>query len=202
MTLVLYVVPTDLHTYLVRTRQYPIEPGRDIKYCGYYKVTVVREGRACASRYLPSGLRISLCPQLCASMQHRKSADRYLPAAPGATPPPRLPSTKVDERGSAPRKKVPNPHDVQTPKIAAFKPNLPHQRTSIGLKAIAASASIMTSFRAFTPADLNRFAKCNLDPLTETYDIGFYLQYYAKWPSLFQVAVDDKGNILGYSRSP
>ncbi|TRX92940.1 hypothetical protein FHL15_006078 [Xylaria flabelliformis] len=56
----------------------------------------------------------------------------------------------------------------------------------------------MTSFRAFTPADLNRFAKCNLDPLTETYDIGFYLQYYAKWPSLFQVAVDDRGNILGY----
>ncbi|KAI1497131.1 N-acetyltransferase 5 [Biscogniauxia marginata] len=56
----------------------------------------------------------------------------------------------------------------------------------------------MTSFRAFRPSDLDRFSKCNLDPLTETYDLSFYLQYYSKWPSLFQVAEDEEGNIIGY----
>ncbi|KAI0598127.1 N-acetyltransferase 5 [Biscogniauxia sp. FL1348] len=56
----------------------------------------------------------------------------------------------------------------------------------------------MTSFRAFRPSDLDRFSKCNLDPLTETYDLSFYLQYYSRWPSLFQVAQDENGNIIGY----
>ncbi|KAH9910048.1 acyl-CoA N-acyltransferase [Xylariomycetidae sp. FL2044] len=56
----------------------------------------------------------------------------------------------------------------------------------------------MISFRAFQPNDLNKISKCNLDPLTETYDLGFYMQYFAKWPTMFQVAVDDQGNILGY----
>ncbi|KAI1097457.1 acyl-CoA N-acyltransferase [Jackrogersella minutella] len=56
----------------------------------------------------------------------------------------------------------------------------------------------MASFRQFYPTDLDKFAKCNLDPLTETYDLSFYLQYYAKWPSLFQVAEDPHGNIIGY----
>ena len=58
----------------------------------------------------------------------------------------------------------------------------------------------MANFRRFRPDDLNKFSKCNLDPLTETYDLGFYLQYYAKWPSLFQVAEDQNGNIIGYSQ--
>lgn len=61
--------------------------------------------------------------------------------------------------------------------------------------------AIMVSFRQFRPGDLNRISKCNLDPLTETYDLGFYLQYHAKWPSLFQVAEDERGNIVGYSTS-
>lgn len=57
----------------------------------------------------------------------------------------------------------------------------------------------MATVRRFRPDDLNKLAKCNLDPLTETYELGFYLQYYAKWPSLFQVAEDQYGNIIGYS---
>lgn len=57
----------------------------------------------------------------------------------------------------------------------------------------------MANFRRFRPDDLNKLSKCNLDPLTETYELGFYLQYYAKWPSLFQVAEDQNGNIIGYS---
>lgn len=56
----------------------------------------------------------------------------------------------------------------------------------------------MANFRRFRPDDLNRLSKCNLDPLTETYDLNFYLQYYAKWPSMFQVAEDQHGNIIGY----
>lgn len=59
----------------------------------------------------------------------------------------------------------------------------------------------MANFRRFRPDDLNKISKCNLDPLTETYELGFYMQYYAKWPALFQVAEDQHGNIIGYSRS-
>lgn len=58
----------------------------------------------------------------------------------------------------------------------------------------------MATFRRFRPDDVYRFSKCNLDPLTETYDLSFYLQYHAKWPSLFQVCEDTGGNIIGYSR--
>lgn len=57
----------------------------------------------------------------------------------------------------------------------------------------------MATFRSFRPADLHKFSKCNLDSLVETYELGFYLQYHAKWPSLFQVCEDNRGNIIGYS---
>lgn len=57
----------------------------------------------------------------------------------------------------------------------------------------------MATFRRFRPDDVNKFSKCNLDPLTETYELSFYLQYHAKWPSLFQVCEDVNGNIVGYS---
>ncbi|KAF3022938.1 hypothetical protein G7054_g10753 [Neopestalotiopsis clavispora] len=57
---------------------------------------------------------------------------------------------------------------------------------------------MVVSFRRFKPEDLNRISLCNLDPLTETYDISFYLQYYAKWPSMFIVAEDSRGNIVAY----
>lgn len=60
----------------------------------------------------------------------------------------------------------------------------------------------MANFRRFRPDDLNKLSKCNLDPFTETYELGFYMQYYAKWPSLFQVAEDQHGNIIGYSQRP
>ncbi|KAF4582927.1 N-acetyltransferase 5 [Ophiocordyceps camponoti-floridani] len=56
----------------------------------------------------------------------------------------------------------------------------------------------MTTFRRFEFNDANKISRCNLDQLTETYDVGFYLQYYAKWPSLFYVCEDDQKNIIGY----
>ena len=57
----------------------------------------------------------------------------------------------------------------------------------------------MTTFRQFQMSDLDHISKCNLDPLTETYEISFYMQYFAVWPSLFQVCEDLEGNIIGYS---
>ena len=57
----------------------------------------------------------------------------------------------------------------------------------------------MTSLRPFRPEDLLRLSLPNLDPLTENYDLGFYTQYLATWPSLFTVAEDVNGNIIGYS---
>lgn len=59
----------------------------------------------------------------------------------------------------------------------------------------------MATFRRFRLDDVDKLSKCNLDPLTETYELGFYLQYHAKWPSLFQVCEDTDGNIVGYSTS-
>lgn len=40
---------------------------------------------------------------------------------------------------------------------------------------------------------------CNLDPLTENYDTHFYIEYMARWPSLFTVAENKDGQIIGYS---
>ncbi len=58
----------------------------------------------------------------------------------------------------------------------------------------------MSSLRPMTPLDLLNFGSCNLDPLTETYNIGFYLEYLAKWPGLCQVMESHDGRIEGYSK--
>ncbi|NWW83129.1 NAA20 acetyltransferase, partial [Climacteris rufus] len=58
----------------------------------------------------------------------------------------------------------------------------------------------MTTLRAFTCDDLFRFNNINLDPLTETYGIPFYLQYLAHWPEYFIVAEAPGGELMGYTR--
>ncbi|KAF2155962.1 N-acetyltransferase 5 [Myriangium duriaei CBS 260.36] len=58
----------------------------------------------------------------------------------------------------------------------------------------------MSSIRQMTPTDLLRFNSCNLDPLTETYNIGFYIEYFTKWPELCLVQEDREGTIEGYSK--
>jgi N-terminal acetyltransferase B complex catalytic subunit len=50
-----------------------------------------------------------------------------------------------------------------------------------------------------TPEDLFSLNLTNLDPLTENYDLHFYLSYLMKWPSLCSVVEDDGGQIIGYS---
>lgn len=52
-----------------------------------------------------------------------------------------------------------------------------------------------------TATDLLKFNPCNLDHLTETYNIGFYLEYFTKWPQLCKVIEGEGGRIEAYSMS-
>nr|CAG4652209.1 EOG090X0ENV [Triops cancriformis] len=56
----------------------------------------------------------------------------------------------------------------------------------------------MTTLRPFTCDDMLRFNNVNLDPLTETYGLAFYMQYLAHWPEYFQVAEAPSGELMGY----
>ncbi|KAI9092891.1 acyl-CoA N-acyltransferase [Phlyctochytrium arcticum] len=56
----------------------------------------------------------------------------------------------------------------------------------------------MTTIRRFLADDLFRFNNVNLDPLTETYNISFYLQYLAQWPDYFVIADAPNGQTMGY----
>lgn len=47
---------------------------------------------------------------------------------------------------------------------------------------------------------LSKLCYRNLDPLTETYGLSFYMQYLAHWPEYFQVAESPSGEIMGYSK--
>lgn len=59
----------------------------------------------------------------------------------------------------------------------------------------------MSSIRRLSPMDLFSLNLTNLDPLTENYDLGFYLNYLMRWPSLFSAVEDHSGSIVGYSTS-
>ena len=61
------------------------------------------------------------------------------------------------------------------------------------------NTGVMSFVRPMTPMDLLRFNPCNLDHLTETYNIGFYLEYFTKWPSLCKVIESEDGEIEAYS---
>lgn len=50
------------------------------------------------------------------------------------------------------------------------------------------------------PMDLFKFSNTNLDPLTETYNVSFYLEYLTKWPDLCLVIEGHNGKIEGYSQ--
>ncbi|TPX50333.1 hypothetical protein SeLEV6574_g00952 [Synchytrium endobioticum] len=56
----------------------------------------------------------------------------------------------------------------------------------------------MTALRRFVADDLFRFNNINLDPLTETYNLSFYLQYLAQWPDYFVAAESPSGELMGY----
>ncbi|TPX31257.1 hypothetical protein SmJEL517_g05377 [Synchytrium microbalum] len=56
----------------------------------------------------------------------------------------------------------------------------------------------MTTLRRFVADDLFKFNNINLDPLTETYNLSFYLQYLAEWPDYFVAAQSPSGELMGY----
>ncbi|KAI8097596.1 acyl-CoA N-acyltransferase [Halteromyces radiatus] len=56
----------------------------------------------------------------------------------------------------------------------------------------------MSLLRRFKATDLFEFNNVNLDVLTETYNISFYLQYLARWPDLFSVQISPHDNLMGY----
>ena len=62
----------------------------------------------------------------------------------------------------------------------------------------ARQAADMTTLRQFTADDLFKFANVNLDHLTETYNLAFYMQYLVRWPEYFEVAQTPSGRFMGY----
>mmetsp|Transcript_1810 Transcript_1810/g.3215 ORF Transcript_1810/g.3215 Transcript_1810/m.3215 type:complete len:176 (-) Transcript_1810:2054-2581(-) len=56
----------------------------------------------------------------------------------------------------------------------------------------------MTTLRRFTMDDLLKFNNINLDVLTETYNMPFYMLYMSRWPESFTVAEASDGNLMGY----
>jgi N-terminal acetyltransferase B complex catalytic subunit len=56
----------------------------------------------------------------------------------------------------------------------------------------------MSSLRRFEAKDLFKYANVNLDPLTETYHLSFYLQYLATWPDYCTIANSPEGTAMGY----
>ncbi len=56
----------------------------------------------------------------------------------------------------------------------------------------------MTSCRRFKATDLFTLNAVNLDILTETYNISFYLSYMSRWPDLFLGNFSQNGDMMGY----
>ncbi|KAF2109142.1 acyl-CoA N-acyltransferase [Lophiotrema nucula] len=56
----------------------------------------------------------------------------------------------------------------------------------------------MTTIRPMRMSDLLKISSTNLDHLTETYSISFYLEYLTKWPDLCRVIEGMDGQIEGY----
>ncbi|XP_063705444.1 N-alpha-acetyltransferase 20 [Culicoides brevitarsis] len=56
----------------------------------------------------------------------------------------------------------------------------------------------MTTLRPFVCDDMFKFNNVNLDALTETYGLSFYMQYLSQWPEYLQVAESPNGEIMGY----
>ncbi|KAG7093065.1 hypothetical protein E1B28_009357 [Marasmius oreades] len=56
----------------------------------------------------------------------------------------------------------------------------------------------MSILRPFRAEDMFKFNNINLDIWTETYNIGFYLNYLSRWPDLCCVQEAPSGRMMGY----
>eukprot|EP01043_Picozoa_sp_COSAG02_P079224 COSAG02_NODE_18222_length_952_cov_2.724502_2_plen_118_part_00 len=59
----------------------------------------------------------------------------------------------------------------------------------------------MTTIRRFTTDDMFQFNNINLDHLTETYNLNFYLQYLGQWPEYFLVHEAPEGRLTSYGEA-
>lgn len=78
-----------------------------------------------------------------------------------------------------------------------IKPHIPSTIDILALSQLLDAK--MSSVERMSPLDLLKTNLTNLDPLTENYDLGFYLNYLNKWPSLFSTVKDRDAGIVGYS---
>ncbi|KAG9510965.1 E3 ubiquitin-protein ligase HECW2, partial [Fragariocoptes setiger] len=69
--------------------------------------------------------------------------------------------------------------------------------SSFNLKPLSPNIA-MTNIRPFRCDDLFELNEVNLDPLTETYGLSFYLQYLAKWPEYFVACENPTGEMMAY----
>lgn len=56
----------------------------------------------------------------------------------------------------------------------------------------------MSRLRPFQATDLFTFNRINLDHFTETYSLGYYLQYLATWPELCFISTSPANQSMGY----
>ncbi|KAJ7274870.1 N-acetyltransferase [Mycena rebaudengoi] len=56
----------------------------------------------------------------------------------------------------------------------------------------------MSVLRPFTASDMFKFNNINLDLWTQTYAVGFYLNYLSRWPDLCCVQAAPSGRLMGY----
>lgn len=56
----------------------------------------------------------------------------------------------------------------------------------------------MTTIRALTTEDLFMFNNVNMDALTETYHLSYYLMYLARWPEMCSTAEGPGAETAGY----
>jgi hypothetical protein len=92
------------------------------------------------------------------------------------------------------------PNVFHMSKIRVTLPSFLFKLHELAYPSLFAPTTAMSSVRPMTPADLLKFNPCNLDHLTETYNIGFYLDYFSKWPELCMVIEAPHGEIEGYSQ--
>ncbi|KAJ7286520.1 N-acetyltransferase [Mycena rebaudengoi] len=56
----------------------------------------------------------------------------------------------------------------------------------------------MSVLRPLRASDMFKFNNINLDVWTETYGLGFYLNYLSTWPDLCYVQASPSGRLMGY----
>ncbi|GJD06176.1 N-alpha-acetyltransferase 20 [Galdieria sulphuraria] len=66
------------------------------------------------------------------------------------------------------------------------------------MKTVICGVQNMTTIRRLSAEDLLHFNSVNLDQLTETFNLGFYFNYLARWPDYQYVVTDSQSTTVAY----